>query len=75
MYLYQDVNRCPSSIDGYRMAIVDTLGPAGFHISQSSDFHRLLSSFRRDRPKVLEISQSGTFLLFLMSAVKRPLSL
>ena len=27
MYLYQDLNRCPSTIDGYRTAIVDTLGP------------------------------------------------
>ena len=41
----------PSTIDGYRTAIVDTLGPAGHHISQSSDLHRLLSSFHRDRPK------------------------
>ena len=51
MYLYQDLNRCPSTIDGYRTAIVDTLGPVGHHISQSSDLHRLLSSFHRDRPK------------------------
>ena len=52
MYLYQDLNRHPSIIDGYRTAIVDTLGPVGHHISQkSSDFHRLLSSFHRDRPK------------------------
>ena len=51
MYLYQDLNRRPSTIDGNRMAIVDTLGPAGHHISQSSDLHRLLSSFHRDRPK------------------------
>ena len=51
MYLYQDLNRCPSTIDGYRMAIVDTLGPAGHYIAQSSDLHRLLSSFSRDRPK------------------------
>ena len=41
MYLYQDLNRRPSTIDG----------PAGHHISQSSDLHRLLSSFDRDRPK------------------------
>ena len=33
------------------MAIVDTLGPAGHHISQNSGLHRLLSSFHRDRPK------------------------
>ena len=51
MYLYLDLNRCPSTIDGYRTAIVDTLGPAGHHIAQSSDLHRLLSSFHRDRPK------------------------
>ena len=52
MYLYQDLNRCPSTIDGYRTAIVDTSGPAGHHIAQSSGLHRLLSSFRRDRPKM-----------------------
>ena len=51
MYLYQNLNRHPSTIDGYRTAIVDTLGPAGHHIAQSSDLHRLLSSFHRDRPK------------------------
>ena len=51
MYLYQDLNRQPSTIDGYRTAIVDTLGPVGHHISQRSDLHRLLSSFHRDHPK------------------------
>ena len=51
MYLYQDLNRHPSTIDGYRTAIVDTQGPVGHHISQSSDLNRLLSSFHRDRPK------------------------
>ena len=35
----------------YRTAIVDTLGPAGHHISQSSDLIRLLPSFHRDCPK------------------------
>ena len=29
MYLYQDLNRRPLTIDGYRTAIVDTLGPNG----------------------------------------------
>ena len=51
MYLYQDLNRLPSTIDGYRTAIVDTLGPVGHHIAQSSDLHRLLCSFHRDHPK------------------------
>ena len=35
MYLYQDINRRPLTIDGYRKAIVDTLGPAKLNISQS----------------------------------------
>ena len=51
MYLYQDLNRRPLTIDGYRTAIVDSLGPPGHHIAQSSDLHRLLSSLIRDRPK------------------------
>ena len=51
MYLYQDLNRRPSTIDGYRTAIVDTLGPTAHHIAHNADLHRLLSSFHRDRPK------------------------
>ena len=51
MYLYQDLNRRPSTIDGYRTATVDTLGPAAHHISHNADLHRLLTSFHRDRPK------------------------
>ena len=51
MYLYQDLNRGPSTTDGYRTAIVDTLGQAGQHISQISDLNRLLSSFYRDHQK------------------------
>ena len=71
MYLYQDLNRRPSTIDGYRTAIVDTLGPVGHHIAQSSDLHNLLSSFHR----VPKIFQNGTFLLSSMGSQKRPLSL
>ena len=51
MYLYQDLNRHPSTIDGYRTAIVDTLGPTAHHIAHNADLHRLLSSFHRDYPK------------------------
>ena len=75
MYLNQDLNRRPSTIDEYRTAIVDTLGPARHHISQSSDRNRLLFSFHRNRPKVLGIFQSGTFLLYLKSSQKHPLNL
>ena len=52
MYLYQDLNRRPSTIDGYRTAIVDTLGPTSHHIAHNADLHRLLSSFHRDHPKI-----------------------
>ena len=51
MYLYQDLNRRPSTFDGYRTAIVDTLGPTAQHVAHNADLHRLLSSFHRDRPK------------------------
>ena len=51
MYLYQNLNRRPSTIDGYGTAIVDTLGPTGQHIAHNEDLHRLLTSFHRDRPK------------------------
>ena len=72
MYLYQDLNRHPSTIDGYRMAIVDTLGPAGLHISQSSDLYRLLSSFHRDRPKSSRNLPNGTFSVVLNELTKAP---
>ena len=45
MYLYQDLNMHRST------AIVDTVGPAGHYISQTSDLNMLLSSFHRDHPK------------------------
>ena len=51
MYLYQHQNRHPLTIDGYRTAIVDTLGPTGQHIAHNADLDRLLTSFHRDRPK------------------------
>ena len=51
MCLYQDLNRRPSTINGYRTVIVDTLGPTGQHIAHNADLHRLLSSFHRERPK------------------------
>ena len=50
MYLYQDLNRHPSTIDGYRTAIVDILGPTAHHIAHNADLHRLLSSSHRDCP-------------------------
>ena len=50
-FFMQDLNRRSSTIVGDRTAIVDTLGPAGLHISQNSHLNRLLSRFNRDHPK------------------------
>ena len=73
MYLYQDLNRRPSTIDGYRTAIVDTLGPSGQHIAHTIMGCSPVST--GITPKVPEISPSGTFLLFSVSSQKHPLSL
>ena len=72
MYLYQDRNRRPSTIDGYRTAIVDTLGPAGHHISPSSDLNRLLSSFHRDCPKSSRNLPKWNLSLVLNELTKAP---
>ena len=75
MYLYQDLNRRPLTIDGYRTAIVDTFGPAGLHISQISDLNRLLSSFHRDRPKNARNLPKWNLSVVLNELTKHPLSL
>ena len=51
-YLFHDLNRCPSTIEGYRKAITDTLGNSNLHISSNTDIARLIASFYRDKPKV-----------------------
>ena len=72
MYLYQDLNRRPSTIDGYRMAIVDTLGPARLHISQSSDLNRLLSSFHSNHPKISRNLPKSNLSVVLNELTKAP---
>ena len=49
MYLYQDLNRHRSTIDGYKTAIIESLGPGGLHVSGL--LNKLLSSFHRDQLK------------------------
>ena len=65
MYLYQDLNRRPSTIDGYRTTSIflKALTVTGYFLP-----------FIGIVPKVPEISQSGKFLFFLMSSLKRPLT-
>ena len=50
-YLFHDLNRCPSTIEGYRTAIADTLGNSHPNISSNTDIARLIASFYRDKPK------------------------
>ena len=75
MYLNQDLNRCPSTIDGYRMAIVDTLAQQGSIYPKVQTLTGYSPVFTGIVPKVPGIFLSGTFLLFSMSSQKHPLSL
>ena len=75
MYSYQDLNMRPSTIDGYRTAIVDTLGPVGLNIFQAQTLTGYSPVFTGIVPKVPGIFQNGTFLLCLMSSQKNSLSL
>ena len=74
IYLYQDLNRRPLTIDCYRTAIVDTL-------SQTVSISLRVQTLKGDSPvftgiipKVPGIFLSGTF-LFSMSSQNHPLSL
>ena len=74
MYLYQDLNMRPSTFDGYRTAIVDTLGPTAQHVAHNADLHRSLSSFHRDRPKSSRNLPKWNLLLSSTSSQKHHLS-
>ena len=50
-YLFNDLNRCPSTIEGYRTAIADTLGNTRQTFSTNTEIARLIASFHRDKPK------------------------
>ena len=75
VFLYQDLNRRPTTIDGHRTAIVVTLGPVGLHISQSSNLNRLLSSFHRDCPNSSRNLPKWNLSVVLNELTKHPLSL
>ena len=61
MYLYQDLNRRPSTIDGYRTAVVNTFGLAQTLTGYSPVFTGIA-------PKVPGNFHNGTFLLYLMQS-------
>ena len=47
MHFFQNLNRHPATVDGYRTAIWDSLGRAGLQMVKYSDLNRLISSFHR----------------------------
>ena len=72
MHLFQDLNRRPSTINGYRTAILDYLGLTGLHIAQSTDLNRLLTSFHRDRPKATRNIPKWNLSVVLNKLTKKP---
>ena len=72
MYLFQDRNLQPSTIDGYRLAIADKLGNSPFNISKHESLTRLLDSFHRDRPKGRRGIPSWNLSLVLHQLTKAP---
>ena len=50
-YLFNDLNRCPSTIEGYRTAIADTLGNTKQNMSTNPEIARLIANFHRNKPK------------------------
>ena len=50
-FLFNKKDRHPSTIEGYRTEMADTLGNASLDISNNAEIARLIASFHRDKPK------------------------
>ena len=72
MYLFQDRNLLPSTIDGYRSAIADKLGNSSINISKDENLTHLLDSFHRNRPKGQRGIPSWNLFLVLHQLTKAP---
>ena len=72
MYLFEDKKLQPSTIDGYRSAIADKLGPTTVNISKDDNLTCLLESFHRDRPKGRRGIPSWNLSLVLHQLTKAP---
>ena len=72
MYLFEERNLQPSTIDGYRSAIADKLGNSTLNISKDENLTRLLDSFHRDRPKGRRGIPSWNLSLVLHQLTKAP---
>ena len=72
MYLFEERNLQPSTIDGYRSTIADKLGNSTLNISKDENLTRLLDSFHRDRPKGRRGIPSWNLSLVLHQLTKAP---
>ena len=72
LYLFQERNLQPSTIDGYRSAIADKLGNEPVNISKNENITRLLDSFHRDKPKGRRGVPSWNLSLVLHQLTKPP---
>ena len=72
MYLFEERNLQPSTIDGYRSAIADKLGNLTLNISKDENLTRLLDSFHRDRPKGRRGIPAWNLSLILHQLTKAP---
>ena len=72
LHLFQEKNLQPSTINGYRSAIVDKLGNASLNVSKDENLTRLLDNFHRDRPKGCRGVPSWNLSLVLHQLTKPP---
>ena len=72
LHLFQEKNPQPSTIDGYRSAIVDKLGNSSLNVSKDENLTRLLDSFHRDRPTGRRGIPSWNLSLVLHQLTKPP---
>ena len=72
LHLFKKRNLQPSTIEGYRTAIVDMVGNDRINISTNDNLTHLLDSFHRDRPKGRRGVPSWNLSLVLHQLTKAP---
>ena len=72
LHLFKERNLQPSTIEGYKTAIADTVGSVELNISKDENLTRLLDSFHRDKPKGRRGVPSWNLSLVLHQLTKAP---
>ena len=75
LYLFQDRELQPGTLDGYRSAIADKLANFPINASKDENLPRFLDSFHRDRPKGRRGIPSWNISLVLHQLTKAPFEL